>query len=343
MKKVQKMLSYVLVMAMVLGVVGILPARKVSAAVAFQEIPVTVLTDMTNYDQQVNVSWSKTWNIHVTEEKYKEECYMKFTLPKDSIVRIKGSAENIESSLDDTYYIYGNESMGTLVHQFGFFTNGSTDDWLELSAGTYYVKEVMQLKYWYLNTTHTSRFSIGVIAKDDAVKFKQTPNKTKSKSTVSVSNIMLAGLDDVRQIRMAEGKIPDSLKKSSSTWGADTSDSDRNLDVLAPKFTVKKNGWYTVRIITRSTVPFGQEGVFLFYIKVTGVDTTAPTVTGVKNGKTYKKTVTIKYSDKGSGIKKATLNGKKIKSGTKVKKKGSYTLVVTDKAGNKKTVKFKMK
>lgn len=73
------------------------------------------------------------------------------------------------------------------------------------------------------------------------------------------------------------------------------------------------------------------------------IDTTKPSVSGVTNGKTYKKACTIKFSDKGSGVKSAALNGKKISSGKKVTKKGSYTLVVTDKAGNKKTVKFKIK
>ena len=71
-------------------------------------------------------------------------------------------------------------------------------------------------------------------------------------------------------------------------------------------------------------------------------DKTAPKVTGVKNNKTYKKAVTIKVSDK-YGVKSVKLNGKKIKSGKKVTKKGSYKLVVTDKAGNKTTVTFKIK
>lgn len=73
------------------------------------------------------------------------------------------------------------------------------------------------------------------------------------------------------------------------------------------------------------------------------IDTTKPSVTGVANGKTYKSTRTIKFSDKGSGVKNAVLNGKTIKTGKKVTKKGAYTLVITDKAGNKKTVKFKLK
>lgn len=73
------------------------------------------------------------------------------------------------------------------------------------------------------------------------------------------------------------------------------------------------------------------------------IDITKPAVSGVANGKTYKNARTIKFSDTGSGIKKASLNGKTVKSGQKITKKGSYTLAVTDKAGNKKTVKFKIK
>lgn len=72
-------------------------------------------------------------------------------------------------------------------------------------------------------------------------------------------------------------------------------------------------------------------------------DKIKPSVKGVKNKKVYKKAVTIKFSDKQSGIKKATLNGKKIKSGKKVKKNGKYTLKVYDKAGNCTTVKFTIK
>lgn len=71
-------------------------------------------------------------------------------------------------------------------------------------------------------------------------------------------------------------------------------------------------------------------------------DNTKPTVSGVKNKITYKKAVKIKYADK-YGVKAATLNGKKFKSGKKVSKKGSYTVKVTDKAGNSTVVKFKIK
>ncbi len=73
------------------------------------------------------------------------------------------------------------------------------------------------------------------------------------------------------------------------------------------------------------------------------IDTTKPSVSGVKNGKTYKTARTIRFADKGSGIKTASLNGKTIKTGKKVTKKGSYTLNIADKAGNKKIVTFKIK
>lgn len=73
------------------------------------------------------------------------------------------------------------------------------------------------------------------------------------------------------------------------------------------------------------------------------IDTTKPAVSGVKSGKTYKSARTIRFSDKGSGIKAASLNGKAVKTGKTVSKKGTYTLIVTDKAGNKKTVKFTIK
>ena len=72
------------------------------------------------------------------------------------------------------------------------------------------------------------------------------------------------------------------------------------------------------------------------------IDRKAPTIKGVKNGKTYKGKAKIKVSDK-YGIKYIKLNGKTIKNKSTIKKKGKYTLVVTDKAGNKKTVKFRIK
>lgn len=83
---------------------------------------------------------------------------------------------------------------------------------------------------------------------------------------------------------------------------------------------------------------YGNENTLTFK-----TDKTAPIVKGIKHKKIYKKAVTIKFSDNVSGLKKATLNGKSIKSGKKVKKVGKYTLLVEDKAGNETKVKFTIK
>lgn len=98
------------------------------------------------------------------------------------------------------------------------------------------------------------------------------------------------------------------------------------------KFTT--NGKYTVVV----TDYFDNKTTKTFAIK----DTKKPTVSGVKAGKTYKNSRTIKFSDN-CGVKKATLNGKTIKSGKKVSKKGNYKLIVTDVNGLKTTVTFKIK
>lgn len=79
-------------------------------------------------------------------------------------------------------------------------------------------------------------------------------------------------------------------------------------------------------------------------VKVT-VDQTKPTIKGAKNNKTYKKKVTLRFKDK-NGIKKITINGKTIKKTTKSKtlrKRGKYTVKVTDKAGNQNKIKFRIK
>ena len=81
----------------------------------------------------------------------------------------------------------------------------------------------------------------------------------------------------------------------------------------------------------------GNKNTIKFYI-----DMTKPVIRGVKNGQIYRKARKIYFSDAGSGIRKAVINNKKITSGQKISKAGSYTLQITDNAGNRKTVKFKI-
>ena len=68
------------------------------------------------------------------------------------------------------------------------------------------------------------------------------------------------------------------------------------------------------------------------------IDTVLPK-TNIKKNQSYQKGKKIVFSDN-CGVKWAKLDGKKIKSNTKVKKAGKHTLVVMDKAGNKIKVPF---
>ena len=109
----------------------------------------------------------------------------------------------------------------------------------------------------------------------------------------------------------------------------------KDYDNTYNKFAFVKDGKYVVK----TTLVNGATSTLKFT-----VDKTKPT-TNMK-AKTYKKTTkgkTITFKDATSGVKSATLNGNKIKSGKVVKKAGKYTLIITDKAGNKRTVKFTIK
>ncbi|WP_322392547.1 hypothetical protein, partial [Clostridium perfringens] len=62
------------------------------------------------------------------------------------------------------------------------------------------------------------------------------------------------------------------------------------------------------------------------------IDTTAPKVVGVEEGKVYDKAVKVSF-DEGT----ATLDGEEFTNDTEVSAEGQHTLVVTDAAGNKTT------
>jgi hypothetical protein len=73
------------------------------------------------------------------------------------------------------------------------------------------------------------------------------------------------------------------------------------------------------------------------------IDAKAPRVKGIKNGKISKKNVTLRFSDN-IGVKSVKVNGKSASTKkVTLKKAGKYTVKVTDQAGNKTTVKFRIK
>lgn len=159
---------------------------------------------------------------------------------------------------------------------------------------------------------------------------KSTSRYTKGNVRVSL-NIPF----DYTEILVTKGNIPKSKMTDYYTWYTYQSDITK---VLSDKtHIVTENGTYTFRILDY------MGNYSLHTVTIKNIDKTAPIVSGVTNGKTYTTAKSIKFSDKLAGMKSAVLNKKPIKNGTKVSAKGSYTLVVTDKVGNSKTIKFKIK
>lgn len=140
---------------------------------------------------------------------------------------------------------------------------------------------------------------------------------------------------EYKEILVTKGTVPASKTNDYYTWSTYQSETTKAL--TDNTYIVKENGTYTFRILDY----LGNYS--LYSVTVTNIDKTLPAISGVANGKTYKTAKTIKFSDKLSGIDYAKLNNKAIKSGTKISKKGSYKLVVADKAGNVKTINFKIK
>lgn len=71
-------------------------------------------------------------------------------------------------------------------------------------------------------------------------------------------------------------------------------------------------------------------------------DTQSPSVYGVKNHTVYTEPVTIKYRDN-SVIASARMDGKWLRSGSKVTEKGRHTLILKDIYGNTTTTIFRIK
>lgn len=188
---------------------------------------------------------------------------------------------------------------------------------------------------------------------------------------------LLGGMDVTTKVTLPEkivctnGKL--SSDKKTASWTADvsnplgavyayTASSDELIKINVKSLTNKKK----VKVVTNDkvksvkvngkavkgkTINLTDDGKYTIDVVTANAtksfevvkDSTAPTVKGVENGATYDGSVKIKFSDK-SGIKKATLNGKKVKkTGTTAKKTGTNKLVVTDKAGNKSTITFTIK
>ncbi|ROR31733.1 hypothetical protein EDD66_101351 [Mobilisporobacter senegalensis] len=248
--------------------------------------------------------------------------YYQFTINSKSEVTIGYNFEqtndvNVGSGVCTLY-----DNSNQKITSKNFSTNGSSYNKITqiLDKGTYYIS---------LSGT-TCATTIEVNGVSYSISVSHYTGWTKKNISVTVSTEF-----EPYQILYVNQKVGNVKITDATIWNTYINKNCREAN--NNKFTVTKNGYYTIRIRDKNNNYILKS----FYVK--NIDKLAPTVTGVANKKTYKTGMVVRFSDKHSGIKRATLNGRNFKSGSKVTKKGTYTLKVYDKAGNVKTVVFYIK
>ncbi len=101
-------------------------------------------------------------------------------------------------------------------------------------------------------------------------------------------------------------------------------------------YTFEQNGTFTFEYERRGRT-FSEE------ITVDYIDKTAPVISGVENRTTYSDSVTPQISDENLAEVQLTLNEEVVegyKAGDKITKRGEYTLIAKDEAGNETTITF---
>lgn len=304
----KKLTSLLAVFAMAIMAVFAVKPAEVKAATTFEDVKVYELTEMTDFDRQVGLSFEHEWNLDQSTGVTEQPVYAKFTLTKDSIVRIKNyKSDTVASNATKDYFrIYSNEAMVSCLHEFelGYVR----DDFIELEEGTYYIEYSCKL-FRSKSAQYTVKTLIGALSKEDPVMVEQMASADRKQMTIKVTP-KFAAASEVSLIRWEEGK-------------------DAKINSISPKanaersFTVDKNGWYTVCINVDSTVAFNNGLAYIFNVEVKGIGP------GAKKGVTY--TVNnVKYK-----VVKAGFDGTGTVMVTGMKKaKSSVTIPNKVKIGN---------
>ncbi len=289
----KKLFSSLAVFAVALMAVVMAGSTEVQAT-TFENIKVYEVSEMTNFDSKIGLSWEKTWSLNEDAGVESQTVYGKFTLTKDSIVRIKTILKDEKAfAADDIFYVYSNSAMATPILERSI-SYGSSDDFMELEAGTYYV-ECKSTLYMESVSAHTTKMMIGAIPATNPITVEQNISADRKKMTICVTP-KYAATEEIYKIRWEEGK------DAKINTLSDEADSNRC-------FVVTENGWYTVYISVSSTVGFNEGIEYTMNIKVSGIGP------GAKKGVTYTinnvqyKLVKAGFDGKGTvmvtGVKKA--------------------------------------
>lgn len=338
---VRKMKISATLFGAVLGILILVSGNTEIKADTVGTITPAYMKSMDAYDSTVKLSYEHKFDMPGEMNNKEKSDIIKVVIPRDSIVRM------------DYQFYEGSDSPDFMGMSWGYvevYTNQILSDkilskmcncgsqespktgkvLISLKKGTYYVK-VIAHRNWYTDKSesiYNKLFLTGISTKDAlAVTAKKT---SKDAYKLNVKSNLGAELNNIYY----EKGIYHFEKNDYSLKG---------IGAGAGSVKVSGEGQYSVVFaFGDATSTFDLNPYNSVVLKV-NLDKTKPVITGVKNGKTYRQPVIVKFSDKGSGIKAAKLNGKSVKSGKKITQNGSYTLIVTDKSGNKSTVKFIIK
>lgn len=336
----RKLTAMVLAVAMTLGcITGITPAKAEETDLL---TPVYV-SDWNQYHSSVDYQWE--WTTDILENAETDSEVVKLEVSKDSIVIFDFAAQSndaVSHGFGDSgaLTIYKNKLLTDeykgLSYRIGSTVNetAGTQEIVVMPKGVYYLK--LSVTRWGSggDGTYRDTTKLAVSAFSQSDMFSVNSKAVNKGYELTCTNSFDSGSEKKYSYMY--------YCKGDWAFGKDVYELSEAKDSTV--IAVTEPGDYTV-VFSSSDNLMGlrEANSVIVHHTVKGKDTTKPKVSGVKNGKTYSKAVTIKFSDKDSGIKSAKLNKKTIKSGTKVTKNGSYTLVVVDNAGNKTTVKFKIK
>ena len=275
-------------------------------------------------------------------------------------VRYKDSKNYYASSDKEVYVANGQEiKVKVPASQVGYTLNVSNTvvDYNESSTLTF------KLNKGYSKTT-----DFAVKVNGETVQLDNN-NRYKIKNIQKDTNITVEGVADIT--------APDTeIKVSNKTWKsilntitfglffketqkAEITATDEGSGVNKYYYYVDKSG--SEKSLTEkqlqavdwkegTSVTFSEDSNYVIYAKVTDkagnikyvstdgivIDTIAPQVSGVENNQTYTKTQTFTVTD--NNLDTVKVDDKVVTSYTLVPKKGTYTIEVTDKSGNKTTL-----
>lgn len=264
--------------------------------------------------------------------------YFRFVLDSDSWVRLSGNYSLYSHDGAGTHVdIYSDSGLSNRIGGFGWgYWQYDKEFTSFLTRGTYYAVVTTKKENYRQDFDGNVNVVAAAISVSDIFGFHVKTASNRKTATVSIADALGPY---AKSVQYRKGNVSIAHVNDSAFWKKRTTGGPDDAVILSAgnvrySFKVSENGFYTV--MAEDT----DGSRYSYTVKVSGIDDKKPAVAGVKNGRTYKKAVTVRFSDSQSGIKSARLNSRKIPSGTKVFANGTYRLVVADKAGNKAVVKF---